>query len=109
MALQRICTRIATVSLLVFALAGCATHYDRKASNTMLGAGLGAATGAVFSSGDPLFTLGGAAAGGILGNVLTEDRSSRNWDRGNNRRPSSQHNRGRDKHRSYKQRDRRGR
>lgn len=108
MALHRICTRIASISLLGFALAGCATHYDRKTGNTMLGAGLGAATGAVFSGGDPLLTLGGAAAGGILGNVLTEDRSSRNWDRGDNRRPSS-HNRSRDKHRSYKQRDRRGR
>ncbi len=74
MKLQRTCTRIATIGLLAFTLAGCATHYDRKTNNTLLGAGLGAATGAVFSGGDPLYTIGGAAAGGVLGNVLTEDR-----------------------------------
>lgn len=109
MTLQRIFARMATVSLLAFAMAGCASHYDRKTGNTMLGAGLGAATGAIFSGGDPLLTLGGAAAGGVLGNVLTEDRGSRNWDRGNDRRSARQHNRSRDNHRSYRQRDRRGR
>jgi len=35
------------------------------------------AAGAVFSGGDPLYALGGAAAGGLLGNVLTEDRDYR--------------------------------
>lgn len=66
-------TRISLAGLLVVALAGCAT-YDRRANNTMLGAGLGAATGAVVGSGDPVYMLGGAAAGGLLGNILTEDR-----------------------------------
>lgn len=74
MTLQRTCTRIATIGLLAFTLAGCATHHDRKTNNTLIGAGLGAATGAVFSGGDPLYTIGGAAAGGVLGNVLTQDR-----------------------------------
>ncbi len=109
MALQSIYTRIATIGLLAFALTGCATHYDRKTSNTMMGAGLGAATGAIFSGGDPLFALGGAAAGGVLGNILTEDRGSRSWNQNNNRKPSYQNSRSRDKHRSYKQNDRRGR
>lgn len=91
MTLQRTFTRFATIGLLAFTLAGCATHYDRKTNNTLMGAGLGAATGAVFSGGDPLYAIGGAAAGGLLGNILTEDRSanrSRNWDRGRNYSPS---------------------
>lgn len=97
MNLQRNCARIATIGLLAFALAGCATH-DRRSNNTLLGAGLGAATGAVFSGGDPLYTIGGAAAGGLLGNVLTEDRGSRrsnNWDRGDRHRSSHRHQRDR--------------
>lgn len=93
MTLQRTFTRFTTIGLLAFTLAGCATHYDRKTNNTLMGAGLGAATGAVFSGGDPLYAIGGAAAGGLLGNILTEDRSanrSRNWDRdrGRDYRPS---------------------
>src|SRR5690606_2008293 len=90
---QRKFGRLIAVGLMAFTLAGCASSYDRKANNTMIGAGLGAATGAVFSGGDPLYAIGGAAAGGLLGNILTEDRSanrSRNWDRdrGRDYRPS---------------------
>lgn len=46
---------------------------DRKTTNTILGAGIGAAAGAVLSQGDTLATLGGAAAGGVLGHILTEE------------------------------------
>ncbi|MDS1140547.1 hypothetical protein RE432_08865 [Pusillimonas sp. SM2304] len=74
---QRNVGRLIVVGLMAFTLAGCASSYDRKANNTMIGAGLGAATGAVFSGGDPLYAIGGAAAGGLLGNILTEDRSYR--------------------------------
>ncbi|HZH56056.1 MAG TPA: hypothetical protein VFD96_02645 [Burkholderiaceae bacterium] len=66
--------------------AGCATH-DRRHNNTMVGAGLGAAAGAVVSQGNPWYTLGGAAAGGVLGNILTEDdRRSRHRAHGNKHR-----------------------
>jgi len=92
MKLQRNFARIAIIGLVACALAGCATGYGRKTDNTLLGAGLGAATGAVFSGGDPLYTIGGAAAGGILGNVLTPDRSYRGSSR--DYRPS----RGRPRH-----------
>lgn len=98
-------SRLALIGIATLAFAGCASHYDRKSTNTMLGAGLGAATGAVVSQGDPWFTLGGAAAGGVLGNILTEDRKerrSRGWDR-NDRR--SHHVHGRD----YRRDDRRSR
>src|SRR3546814_385127 len=58
-----------------------------KTTNTLLGAGLGAVAGALLSEGDPLLTLGGAAAGGVLGNILTEDHryNGRHWS-GNDRR-----------------------
>ncbi|AEC22192.1 hypothetical protein PT7_3652 [Pusillimonas sp. T7-7] len=72
--------RLIVVGLMAFVLAGCASSYDRRANNTMIGAGLGAATGAVISGGDPLYAIGGAAAGGLLGNILTQDRSYRSRD-----------------------------
>ena len=99
---QRHFGRIIAVGLMAFTLAGCASSYDRKANNTMMGAGLGAATGAIFSGGDPMYAIGGAAAGGLLGNILTEDRSYRSGKRGHNReyrrsgrdhRSSGHHNR----------------
>ena len=71
--------RYLAAGFLAVALCGTASAADRKTTNTILGAGLGAAAGAVLSQGDPLLTIGGAAAGGVLGNVLTEDRRDRRW------------------------------
>lgn len=99
-------TRLATIGLTVVVLSGCATH-SRKHNNTMIGAGLGAATGAVLTQGDPLYTVGGAAAGGLLGNILTEDkptyRKSSNRGRshaapGRNNRHGAGHHNGRKQH-----------
>ena len=89
MSFTRHLSRLTVASLLALGLAGCATHYDRKSTNTMMGAGMGAAAGAVVSQGDPWFTLGGAAAGGLLGNILTEDERprSKGWSRNNQRSP----------------------
>ncbi|MFA5522481.1 MAG: glycine zipper 2TM domain-containing protein [Castellaniella sp.] len=67
--------RIAGLGLLILVLAGCSAHNTRR-ENTVIGAGAGAIAGALFSDGDPLAMLGGAAAGGVLGNVLTDDRRS---------------------------------
>ncbi|MGE4371167.1 MAG: hypothetical protein AB7E12_15980 [Burkholderiaceae bacterium] len=79
-------TKLALIGLTALALAGCATH-DRRQNNTMVGAGLGAAAGAVVSQGNPWYALGGAAAGGLLGNILTEDdRRSRRHVHGNKSR-----------------------
>src|SRR5690606_8888047 len=82
--------RLAAIGLLAFAVAGCASARDRKTDNTLIGAGLGAAAGAVISEGDPLYTIGGAAAGGLLGNILTEERRyrPRGWDRGRHYHPA---------------------
>src|SRR5690606_27734152 len=83
---QMIYRRIAKWAIVGFtalAFAGCASHYDRRTNNAMMGAGLGAAAGAVVSQGDPVYAVGGAAAGGLRGPMLTAgDRRSRGWDRG---------------------------
>ncbi len=78
--------KFAVVSAMAMGFASTVMASD-KTTNTLLGAGLGAAAGALLSEGDPLLTLGTAAAGGVLGNVLTEDRrhSGPRW-RGNDRR-----------------------
>ncbi|NYT67310.1 hypothetical protein [Pusillimonas noertemannii] len=78
--------RFGLVGLLALSMAGCANARDRKTDNTLIGAGLGAAAGAVISQGDPLYTIGGAAAGGLLGNILTEEPRyrGRDWNRGRN-------------------------
>lgn len=109
-------TRIAQFAIAgVMALGlGSTAMASDKTTNTLLGAGLGAAAGALLSEGDPLLTLGGAAAGGVLGNVLTEDRrySGRHW-RGDDRRHyrrghsnyrSASYYRGKGKHGHYKKR-----
>lgn len=85
--------RLAVIGLLAFAMAGCASARDRKTDNTLIGAGLGAAAGAVLSEGDPLYTIGGAAAGGLLGNILTEEPRyhRRDWDRGHRHYRSPKH------------------
>ena len=105
--LTRRIVKLAFVGLIALTFAGCATHHDRKTNNTMMGAGLGAAAGAVVSQGNPWYALGGAAAGGLLGNILTDDdRRSRHWD--NNRR-SSHYAKDHGHRRSYGNRSRRHR
>src|SRR5690606_19462538 len=79
MKLSRQIAKVALAGILALTTAGTA-FADEKTTNTILGAGLGAATGAVLSEGDVMMTLGGAAAGGLLGNILTEDRGHhRHW------------------------------
>jgi len=104
MILNRHIAQFALAGLMALAVAGNAAAADRKSTNTILGAGLGAAAGAVLSEGDMMMTLGGAAAGGLLGNVLTEDRRDhhRHW-RGHDRSYKSDrryvdHRRGHGKH-----------
>lgn len=77
------------VGVIAWSLAGCASARDRRTDNTLIGAGLGAAAGAVVSQGDPLYTVGGAAAGGLLGNILTsEPKRERRGARGKHYRSS---------------------
>lgn len=82
MTLRYVLTRFAVSGLAALAVSTTAVA-DDKTTNTLLGAGLGAAAGAVLSEGDPMLTLGGAAAGGVLGNILTEDK--KRYDRSHRR------------------------
>lgn len=77
---KRPLTLMAFAGLIACALAGPAAAGD-KTRNTVIGAGVGAAAGAVLSNGDPAATIGGAAVGGLIGNVTTKDH-----DRYDNRR-----------------------
>ncbi len=44
-----------------------------KTRNTAIGAGVGALGGAALTHGSALGTVGGAAVGGVVGNVVTKD------------------------------------
>ncbi|CAG2149928.1 MULTISPECIES: glycine zipper 2TM domain-containing protein [Cupriavidus] len=66
-------SRVALIGLTVSLFAGCA-DWSPKQRNTAIGAGVGAAGGAVLTNGSALGTLGGAAVGGVVGNVITNDR-----------------------------------
>jgi osmotically inducible lipoprotein OsmB len=58
---------------------------DRETRNTVIGAGVGGVAGAVLSNGDPWATVGGAAAGGLIGNLATSNNNhhdrGRHYDR----------------------------
>lgn len=94
--------------LLAIAMSGPAVAADKKTTNTILGAGLGAAAGAVLSQGDPMLTIGSAAAGGVLGHILTEDekrydRSHRRYSKGPKHHYVNKHNgHGHHKHKKHR-------
>jgi osmotically inducible lipoprotein OsmB len=54
---------------LLLALAGCSGMSPRE-QGTVVGAGVGAAAGAVISGGSPAATVGGAVVGGVIGNQV---------------------------------------
>ncbi|TWG84274.1 osmotically inducible lipoprotein OsmB [Cupriavidus gilardii J11] len=66
--------RTLSITLAVAALlatAGC-SNMTPKQRNTAIGAGVGGVAGATLIGG-PGATIGGAALGGVVGNVLTDD------------------------------------
>ncbi len=58
-----------TSAIIVLSLASCSNLSSRD-KNTIIGAGIGAAAGAVLTGGSGIGTAGGAAAGGIIGNQV---------------------------------------
>ena len=58
-----------TTALLVLSLAGC-SNLSTRDKNTIIGASIGAAAGAVLTGGSGIGTAGGAAVGGIIGNQV---------------------------------------
>lgn len=66
-----------TVSAIALAVlvgtTGCSGMTPREKS-TAIGAGVGAAAGAVVTGGGVLGTVGGAAIGGVIGNQIGKDK-----------------------------------
>lgn len=69
---NRIATSAVTLALL-FGLSACENMSTRD-KNTAIGAGIGAASGAVLTNGSALGTVGGAAVGGLIGNQVGKDK-----------------------------------
>lgn len=62
-------TMTIVATTLMVSLSGCSNMSTRD-KNTAIGAGVGAAAGAVLTGGSGLGTVGGAAVGGIIGNQI---------------------------------------
>ena len=62
-------TMTIVATTLMVSLSGCSNMTTRD-KNTAIGAGVGAAAGAVLTGGSGLGTVGGAAVGGIIGNQI---------------------------------------
>lgn len=58
-----------TAAMLVLSLVGC-SNLSTRDKNTIIGASIGAAAGAVLTGGSGIGTAGGAAVGGIIGNQV---------------------------------------
>ena len=55
--------------LLAVAATSC-SNMSQRDQNTAVGAGVGAAAGAILTGGGTLGTMGGAAVGGVIGNQV---------------------------------------
>ena len=66
-------TIVMASAFLVIALAGCSGMSTRD-RNTISGAAIGGAAGAVLTGGSGVGTAGGAAVGGFIGNQLDKNR-----------------------------------
>jgi osmotically inducible lipoprotein OsmB len=62
-------TALIAALLLAAAATGC-SNMSQRDKNTAVGAGVGAAAGAILTGGGTLGTLGGAAVGGVIGNQV---------------------------------------
>lgn len=69
---QRSALAVAGLATLL-TLGGCSTMSEREKSMA-IGAGAGAVAGSVLTDGSALGTLGGAAAGGVIGNEVGKRR-----------------------------------
>jgi len=75
--MNKIYTGVAVLALAT--MAGCA-DMDRQDRDMAIGAGTGAAAGAILTGGSAVGTVGGAAVGGVIGNEVGKDRHDRYYD-----------------------------
>ena len=66
-------TTVAVAAVMLISLSGCSnmSHRDKA---TAIGAGVGAAAGAVVTGGGVIGTVGGAAVGAVIGNQIGKDK-----------------------------------
>lgn len=70
--IQRMAVSAVTAAVML-GVVGCSGMSTRE-KDTAIGAGVGAAAGAVLTGGSAFGTIGGAAVGGIIGNQIDTDR-----------------------------------
>ena len=58
-----------TSTLLILSLTSC-SNLSTRDKNTIIGASIGAAAGAMLTGGNGIGTAGGAAVGGVIGNQV---------------------------------------
>ena len=63
----------AIAAAVMLGIAGCGGMSTRN-KDTAIGAGLGAAGGAILTDGSAMGTLGGAAVGGVVGNQVGKNK-----------------------------------
>jgi osmotically inducible lipoprotein OsmB len=64
---------IAVTTVVLISLSGCGGMSARDKS-TAIGAGVGAAAGAIVTGGGVIGTVGGAAVGAVIGNQIGKDK-----------------------------------
>jgi osmotically inducible lipoprotein OsmB len=69
---QKFSNLIITLAVII-SLGGCSSMSQRDKS-TAIGAGVGAAAGAILTGGGLIGTVGGAAVGGVIGNQVGKDK-----------------------------------
>ncbi len=65
--------KIAVTTVVLISLSGCGGMSTRDKS-TAIGAGVGAAAGAIVTGGGVIGTVGGAAVGAVIGNQIGKDK-----------------------------------
>ena len=65
----RITTTLAATALIALSLGACSGMSQRD-TNTVTGAAIGGAAGAILTGGSAAGTVGGAAVGGVIGNKI---------------------------------------
>lgn len=63
----------AVAAAVLLGLGGCSGMSTRE-KDTAIGAGIGAAAGAVLTGGSAFGTIGGAAVGGLIGNEVSKKK-----------------------------------
>ena len=63
-----------TLAVVALVGLGACSDMSRRDRDTAIGAGVGAVGGSALTGGSALGTLGGAAAGGIIGNEVGKDK-----------------------------------